>query len=136
MSELVQRRYSIRAIYVKNKKQFCYAGKSPCLASALSPARWMSSLDSGRSIVHRDCGAPSDQMNVSSSAIQTINSDFVVVCAASDEAATESACNSQRQICRRNKLSTQFTNIGKISFCSTVDRIRSFHADNRQVGHV
>ena len=35
-----------------------------------------------------------------------------MVCAASDEAATESACNSQRQIYRRNKLSTQFTNIG------------------------
>ena len=48
-------------------------------------------------------------------AIQTINSDdagFDVVCAASDEAATESACNCQRRIYRRNKLSTIFTNIG------------------------
>ena len=35
-----------------------------------------------------------------------------VVCAASDEAAAESACNSQRQIYRHNKLSTQFTKIG------------------------
>ena len=46
--------------------------------------------------------------------IQTINTDdagFDVVCAASDEATMESACNAQRQIYLRNKLSTQFTNI-------------------------
>ena len=45
-------------------------------------------------------------------AIQTINSGFDVVCAASDEAVMVNACNSQRQIYLRNKLSTQFTNIG------------------------
>ena len=45
-------------------------------------------------------------------AIQTINSGFEVVCAASDEAATASACNWRCQLYRSNKLSTQFTNIG------------------------
>ena len=37
---------------------------------------------------------------------------FDVVCVASDEAGTASACNSRRQICRHNNLSTTFTYIG------------------------
>ena len=61
---------------------------------------------------------------------------FDVVQATSNEAATENASHSWRQMYRQDKLSrVLFYEIrcSKISFCSTVARIRSFHMNNKPV---
>ena len=52
-------------------------------------------------------------------------------------AATAIAARSRRQICLRDKLSTLIYHspCSKISFCSAVTRIRSFHVNNKSVGY-